>query len=497
MATAYRPRHMRRDNARRSFKFTPTEKQDQFLTDLFSGEYKVLGFGGAVRGGKTLAGLMAIFLLCKIFPGSRWAIVREDLPRLRLTTIPSIEKFAPRPFVGPLNHQTMTYTCENGSEIVILGEQLTKDPDLDRFKGLEVNGWLAEEANELSEKTANKMIERMGSWIIQPTTLYPEPVQPPALLICTFNPADNWVREWFYEPYTEGRLQKPYYFLQSLPTDNPYNTQDQFDAWKLMPEPDYNRFIKGDWSAIVDPYQLISYGHILAAANVEPVPGRRREGVDVASAGVTAEGDHDDTVFALIDGNIIDGSAASDLGTPWIETHNGWDEPTTAVRAKDRMDEFGILPNDYKIDSVGVGSGVYNWLRRWGKAVRAFVAGATAIPRVVPVTPRVIDPKTGYYAPKPPVVASGYQFSNIRSQAWWEFAQDVKTGKYCIRNPSKLMIRDLTAPRYRFETERKIRVDTTDEIKERIGHSPDTGTAIVMAAFEFPPQSKVVSSGTR
>jgi hypothetical protein len=463
--------------------FSPEPKQAEFLDAVFSERYKIMGFGGAVRGGKTIAGIMALFILCKTFPGSRWAIVREDLQRLRQTTIPTIEKFAPRPFVGRLDRSEWKYRCQNGSEILIVGEQLGRDPDLDRFKGLEVNGWLAEEANEISEQTANKMIERMGSWIIQPSEDNPNPAQPPALLLCTFNPADNWVREWFYEPSREGRITAPYYFLQALPTDNKYNTQQQWESWKLLPTAEYKRFIEGDWSAIVDPYQLITYGQILEAANVIPVPGRKREGLDVASGG------DDDTVFALIDGNIIDGDN--------IEREHHWDEPTTATRARERMVIHGIRPEDYKVDSIGVGSGVYNLLRRWGYAVRAFIAGASYFPRIVqPQGGREIDKATGYYRDKPPIVTSGYRFKNVRSQAWWEFADGVKQKQWCIINPPKELIRDLTAARYKFVSEREIYVDNTDEIKERTGHSPDYGTAVIQAAFDFPKRAVIRSAGT-
>ena len=407
MATAVKPRLTppRTPPIDDTLQFSPTPLQDRFITDVFSGKWRFFGLGGAIRGGKTISVVECLFLLCKIFPGSRWAIVRKDLPRIRRNTIPTIEKFAPRPFVGKLDKAEWKYRCANGSEILLIAEQLPTDPDLDRFKGLEVNGFVLEEANEVSEQTANKCTERLGSWIIRPTDANPHPKQPPALILATFNPADNWVREWFYDPWREGRIEPPYYFLPALPTDNPYNTEEQWAAWRELPAEQYQRFIEGDWAAIIDPYQLLTYAQVMEAANVEPERGRKREGLDVASGG------DDDTVFCLIDGNVIDGAV--------LEVHHHWDEPTTAERARQRMQLHGIAPADYVVDSVGIGSGVYNMLRRWGRPVRAFVAGGKAVTRLVqPEGGPTRNAATGISRERPPVVKSMFTFFNLRSQAW-------------------------------------------------------------------------------
>lgn len=472
-------------------RFIPEPNQAAFIDDVLSGEMgNIMGFGGAIRGGKTIAVLETLFILCRVYPGSRWAVVRKDLPRIRRNTIPTIEKFAPRPFVGRLDKSEWKYRCSNGSEILVMGEQLSTDPDLDRFKGLEVNGFALEEANELAEMTANKCKERAGSWIIQPTADYPNPTQPPALLLCTFNPADNWVREWFYDPYVEGRIKIPYYFRPALPKDNRYNTEQQWEMWKELPPLEYKRFIEGDWSAIVDPYQLLSYAQIMAASNNEQLRGRWRLGVDVATSMLG-----DDTVFAPMDGNVLDG----DL----IERQRGWDETSTAVRTLAYIDGevlpegATVRPEDVRVDSMP--SGPYNLLRRWGRHVKAFVAGAAYVKRTVRPPgmkpPNPAQPKTPAVQAEP--VLSMYAFQNVRGQAWYEFAEKVKRGHICILNPTKEMVRDLTAPRWNLSpTELKIVVDDRETIIEHTGHSPDVGTACVQAAFDYPPEPVVKGSGT-
>ena len=55
----------------------------------------------------------------------------------------------------------MTFT--NGSELIFMAESYDDDKDLNRFRGLEVNGAGLDEVNELQEPTFYKVQERIGS----------------------------------------------------------------------------------------------------------------------------------------------------------------------------------------------------------------------------------------------------------------------------------------------------------------------------------------------
>ena len=142
-------------------------------------------YGGSIRGGKTFAGIGALLLLSKVFPGSRWAIVRDTLQTLKRTTIPSFWKVVPEHFVEKYNQDTQTVTFTNGSQILFFAENYDQDKELYRWKGLEINV-LLEEINELKEKTFNKAFERAGSHIIPGTTKQPKPI-----IVGTCNPAHN------------------------------------------------------------------------------------------------------------------------------------------------------------------------------------------------------------------------------------------------------------------------------------------------------------------
>lgn len=224
--------------------FEATPRQAAFAEAVFSGHYRILAFGGGIRSGKTYILLALLFALCRIYPKSRWAIVRKDLPTLRRNTIPSFAKLRPR-FVGPINQGTWTATCDNGSEILFFSESLDVDPDLDRWKGLEVNGFALEEANELDKRSYTKAIERAGSWIIPDA-----PVQPDPLVLLTFNPAPNWVKRTFYDPWKANALPAGYFYQPATVADNPHIPESYVAALSNLPEQEYKRFVAGDWESM-------------------------------------------------------------------------------------------------------------------------------------------------------------------------------------------------------------------------------------------------------
>lgn len=226
--------------------FSRNPKQGAYFGEVMrsvsgSSGVRFFAYGGAVRGGKTFVTLFSLIMLARKFPGSRWHVVRRDLPALRQTTIPSFEKIAP-PSVR-IHRDPGNYHAEfpNGSKIFFKAESKTQDPELRDWLGLETNGIFIEQAEEISEAMWNRAKERTGSWYIKP--------MPPGLIFLTFNPCDGWVRKTFYEPHTRQNLAPPYYYMNALPRDNAFVTDDQWATWRTMDDISYKMFIEGDWDA--------------------------------------------------------------------------------------------------------------------------------------------------------------------------------------------------------------------------------------------------------
>lgn len=203
---------------------------------------KVFNYGGAVRGGKTYISLFILMVLCKHFPGSRWHVIREDMPALKSTAIPSLEKLIAGSPKWKWSRDSSNYFAqyENGSKIFFKGENLSSDPELTDFLGLETNGFLLEQLEEVSEKMFNFAISRSGSWYLEKT--------PPGIILTTFNPTQAWPKDRIYMPWMKGELPEQYHFQPALPKDNPFVTDDQWEAWKMMDERYIRQFIDGDWT---------------------------------------------------------------------------------------------------------------------------------------------------------------------------------------------------------------------------------------------------------
>lgn len=253
--------------------FVALPVQQRLFDVARKGDCRIIGFGGGIRGTKSWGMLALLITLCRIFPGSRWAVVRKDLPTLRRNTFPSFEKLRAEhfaSFISPVNQADWSSTCTNGSKIIWFPESLQEDPDLSRWKGLEVNGFVLDESDELAERSYYKAIERAGAWIVPRGA-----PQPPPYVFCTFNPCANWPKRVFYEPWKNNAIAAPFAFIPATAADNPYVPEAQREAWKSMPDQEYKRFVEGDWDVLTGRY----YGDLDASVHIrerstlpDPIP---------------------------------------------------------------------------------------------------------------------------------------------------------------------------------------------------------------------------------
>lgn len=102
-------------------------------------------------------------------------------------------------------------------------------------------------------------------------------------------------------------------------------------------------------------------------------------------------------------------------------------------------------------------------------------------------------------------------FYNKRAEAWWKFREELdpeqQGGSAIALPPDPKLLADLTAPTFETTT-RGIKVESKEDIKERLGRSPDRGDAVVMAlsegnkaaakaAFHSAQAPRVITSRTR
>lgn len=225
--------------------FQPYPKQMEFIDAVFSGLYSLLCFGGAMGGGKTAVCLSTLVLLSKAFPRSKWCVIRESIPTLKRTTLESFKKIVPSNFVKSYNQQDQVYTFTNNSQIMFMAEDFINDKDFDRFKGLEVNGFLLEQIEELQAGLLQVCFIRAGRHII-------DKMPPRPLILTNVNPTLLWPKEEIYDRYTNGTLPPDWYYKPAKISDNPTLFNDKIYMHNITAHLDpltKARMIDGDWTA--------------------------------------------------------------------------------------------------------------------------------------------------------------------------------------------------------------------------------------------------------
>jgi hypothetical protein len=234
------------------------EKQSIFFDTALAAAFgdnpfRYLFYGGAIRGGKTYACLVTLILLCRIFPGSKWYVIRKSFTNIQETTLPTMYKILGKAANVKWNRDKSNFFCEfknTGSRIFFAGEEFAKDPKLTWMLGLECNGFFLEQVEELQEHTFEMCISRTGSWLI--------PDMPTPLILGSFNPTLTWIKRRVYMPWSEDTLQAPYFYMDASANDNPYVTAEQWKNWENLDDELYKQFVGGSWD-FAKPANVFAY----------------------------------------------------------------------------------------------------------------------------------------------------------------------------------------------------------------------------------------------
>jgi hypothetical protein len=453
-------------------------------TDAYNSEADILGYGGAAGGGKSdlVLGLAATkhknsVIFRRVFPNLRALIERS-----RMIFNPTGNAHSKDRFNESL-HRWMI-----GNRMVEF-EACQYEKDKEKQRGRPRDFYAFDEATEFSKTqvefiiawlrstdagqrcrvvlTFNPPTDDAGSWIIDYflpwlAYLHPDDFTHP-------NPARPGELRWYAVIDGKeiecagdiiehnGELIRPLSrtFIPARLEDNPYlNDTGYRSVLQSMPEPFRSQLLYGDFSASVeaDPWQVIPAEWVRLAqarwAKLEqpnvPLTG---VGVDVARGG------RDKTVIV----KRYDNYFSEPLAFPGVITKDG---PVVAELVRKNLESE---PGYINVDVIGVGGSAYDSLKPMYK-------------NVIPVN-----------------VAEGSDFRdksgklkmrNKRAEYYWRMreALDPDHGDDIALPPGAEIVADLCAARYELTTA-GIQIEGKEEIKQRIGRSPDIGEAILLANY--------------
>lgn len=244
-------------------------------------------------------------------------------------------------------------------------------------------------------------------------------------------------------------------FIPARLTDNRYYMATDYMAQlQALPEPLRSQMLNGDFQAGVedDAMQVIPTAWVEAAmARWKPLdvkPPMDSLGCDVARGG------KDNTVISRRHGWWFDDL----LAYPGTTTPDG---PTVAGLCIAALRDQAPI----HIDVIGVGSSPYDFLRLTHQTV-GVVAGETSLGH----------DKSGRL-----------KFYNQRSEQWWTMREllDPTANNGLALPPDNRLKLDLCAPLWTVRGD-KIKVESREEIIDRIGRSPDYASAVLLAALTTP-----------
>lgn len=242
-------------------------------------------------------------------------------------------------------------------------------------------------------------------------------------------------------------------FIPSRVTDNPYLMNTGYVTMlQALPEPLRSQMLYGDFKAGMkdDPWQVIPTSWVDAAMARWARPAVKAPmdsmGLDVGRGG-------DPNVVARRHGQWYDELEPLDgaITGPEVAGH------TIALRKDSAV---------VHVDVIGVGASPYDFLRQNDiQAIGVNVAeGSTRTDK-----------------------SGRLRFYNLRSDLWWGLREslDPNSNSGIALPPDKRLRIELCAPKWKLRGMR-ILVESREEIIERIGHSPDRASALILASIDTP-----------
>jgi hypothetical protein len=445
--------------------YNPGRNKKQVLFHEAPETYKL--YGGAMGGGKTAALINEGNELNIQFPGNFGLLMRKTWPSFRDTVMPQLEKFLDQGLVANWNRSEKLITYINGSK-TRYGGIGDKPGDWEKFMSGEY-GWIAlDQAEQFTLKEFQMLATRLRLRI-------PE-IEYYFLLSC--NPNVGWIKELFIENNIDD-----YVFIPALPEDNQENLPSGYieRMEKVLTPNQRKALLEGNWDAVEEPDNIYGYAEIQKAM-------KRKAKVDLPvdiGADIARSGD-DETVIVLREGLRIRIHSQAQGHDTMRTTGEIWRccQNRIIPKWKDTLDLITI-----KVDADGVGGGVVDRLKEQRKEKEELYTAM--ILKMVDKNRREELRKKEYRLrmkiveihgsgkPKDPV-----HFKNLRAEIHWglrELLEDLDLPD------DRELSAQLMALKHKTNSAGQIVIIPKEEIKEKLGRSPDLAEAVIYSLADIRP----------
>lgn len=220
------------------FKIIPTDKQKSFITT--TSRYACMS--GGYGSGKSFAGCIRGLILSQ-FPKNVGLIGRLSYPELRDTTRKTFFEICPIDYYddkrgGRWSPTENNLRLINGSEILFRHLDTISEAEL---KSLNLGWFFIDQAEEISLAVWHVLQSRLRLNVVP--NRY-------GFIVCNPEPG-SWIEEVFQRPFSENRLDKDFFYMDTTTYDNPYNPPDYIESLlQTFPEDLRKRYIEGRWDVL-------------------------------------------------------------------------------------------------------------------------------------------------------------------------------------------------------------------------------------------------------
>ena len=390
-------------------------------------------------------------MLSTEFPGNRGMFVRKIGQHLKQTTLKTWIDWIPSE-AYEINEQKQEITIRTkGKPSTILYSGMNSREEIDKFKSLEL-GWVAvDQAEELTESDFMAILPRLRLKL-------PDGGRPHYRALFTANPKQCYFRDRFIispDPSTQN-------FIQALPSDNPHLAPGYIEELKKLykhrPEL-LKAMIEGSWDIMEGSDIIVKWSWADRARTNQAGLYHDRCGVSVDPSRF---GDDETVMYPWIGSGVA--------GEPDI--FGGKDCDAVASRALAMCKRIG--GNWIAVDGCGIGGGVIDILHK--------MCGDEITIMDINSAERADDHS---------------KFYNKRAEMWWE-AGELFSESHVRIPDDKVLVGQLSGVTYSYSGGR-ILVEAKEDIKKRMGRSPDRADACVMGLYAMkrsPILTKAVTNVT-
>lgn len=428
-------------------------KQKETFRYLLDNKTTEILYGGSVGSGKSYVGCMWVTIMCLKYEKTRYLIGRSKLTQLKLTTLKTLFEVLQQLSLTEGTHYTFNgqsnvLTFANGSEIILKDlYHNPSDANFDSLGSLELTGAFIDEASQVVFK-AFQVIKSRLRYKMTEYNLKPK-------VLLTTNPSQNWLYNYFYQPFTKMELQDHQMFIPALPSDNPYLPESYIEELKRLPTEQRKRLFEGNWDYDSDISQLFSYVDVNNCFGNDLEKGNGYITSDIASYG------DDETVICVWDGlNIVRMERFTHLSIPQV-----------AEKIQSLKIDYNVPLSNIIVDADGLGIGVKDILKC-----------------------------KGFQAASRPLQNGNY--NNLKSQCYFTLSEYIRDGKINLgRHTEEIqeqLAKELIAHRIKdIDKDGKNQIIPKEQVKQQIGKSPDLSDAVMMRMwFEIKPKGTPLIMGS-